>query len=253
MTMRARRAASSMPSSRSNSHDRFCCAIRRRCRRLASLPITPWRCASCWSRWLRRRPSSSASHSCVGLDDLVELDGIGVILLAQRLVGERTRRQPRTLGAARLLLVAGAHLHLGLGLVGGGLGGVFLLGSVLGLFALGAVALGLAGIAVVVAGLVRLTVGVLLVLRVLVVVVLQVRRFVAELEVADELASGPGEGFLVGQRFLQLLEVAAGGGSRCRRATGRPSPWPIRAVACRAAARGRSGRSRRRSAHRPWT
>ena len=62
----------------------------------------------------------------VGLDDLVELHRIGVILLAQRLVAERTRRQPRTLGAARLLLVARAHLHLGLGLVGDGLGGVFL-------------------------------------------------------------------------------------------------------------------------------
>jgi hypothetical protein len=36
-------AASSVPSSRSKSHERFCCAIRRRCRRLASLPITPCR------------------------------------------------------------------------------------------------------------------------------------------------------------------------------------------------------------------
>ena len=33
----------------------------------------------------------------VGVDDLVELDRIGVILLAQRLVGECTRRQPRPL------------------------------------------------------------------------------------------------------------------------------------------------------------
>ncbi len=36
MTMRVRRAASSMPSSRSKSQERFCCAIRRRCSRLAS-------------------------------------------------------------------------------------------------------------------------------------------------------------------------------------------------------------------------
>src|SRR6266550_3016669 len=42
----------------------------------------------------------------IGLDDLVELDRIGVILLAERLVAERARRQPRTLGAARLFLVA---------------------------------------------------------------------------------------------------------------------------------------------------
>ena len=147
----------------------------------------------------------------VGLDDLVELVGIGVILLAGGLVAERARRQPRTLGAARLLLVARAHLHLGLGLVGDGLGSIVLLGRVLGFLALGAVALGLAGIALVVAGLVRLTVGVLLVLRVLVVVVLQFGRLVAELEVADELAGGAGERFLVGERIAQLLEITAGG------------------------------------------
>ena len=34
---------------------------------------------------------------------------------------ERARRQPRTFGAARLLFVARAHLHLGLSLVGDGL------------------------------------------------------------------------------------------------------------------------------------
>src|SRR4029077_2083945 len=87
----------------------------------------------------------------VGIDDLIELLGIGVILLAERLVGERSGRQPRTLGAARLLLVARAHLHLGLRLVGGGLGGILLLGGILGLLALRAVALGFAGIALVVA------------------------------------------------------------------------------------------------------
>src|SRR5512139_2568373 len=101
----------------------------------------------------------------VGIDDLVEFHRIGVILLAQRLVGERARRQPRPLGATRLLLVARAHLHLGLGLVGDGLGGVLLLRRVLGLLALGAVAVGLARIALIVAGLVGLAVGVVLVLR----------------------------------------------------------------------------------------
>ena len=56
-----------------------------------------------------------------GIDLFVELGGVGVILLAGRLVAERTRRQPRPLGPARLVLVAGAHLHFGLRLVGDGL------------------------------------------------------------------------------------------------------------------------------------
>src|SRR5205809_6710539 len=116
----------------------------------------------------------------VSVDDLVELHGVGVILLAERLVAERPRRQPRTLGAARLLFVARAHLHLGLGLIGGGLGGVVLLGGVLGLLALRAITLAFARIALVVAGLVRLAVGILLVLALLLLVVLQVRRFIAE-------------------------------------------------------------------------
>ncbi len=148
----------------------------------------------------------------VGLDDLVELLGIGVILLAERLVGECAGRQPRALRAARLLFVARAHLHLGLGLVGGGLRRVLLLGGVLGLLALGAVALGVARIALVVASLVGLTVGVLLVLALLLVLVLEVGRLIAELEVADQLARGAREGVLVGKRVLELLEVAAGGG-----------------------------------------
>ena len=49
-TIRASRAPSSMPSSRSNSQERFCCAISLRCSRLASRPMTPERCESCWSR-----------------------------------------------------------------------------------------------------------------------------------------------------------------------------------------------------------
>src|SRR5215471_17263956 len=145
----------------------------------------------------------------IGLDDFVELHRIGVILVAQRLVAERARRQPRAFGAARLLLVARAHLHLGLRLVGQRVGRILLLGRVLGLLALRAVALGLAGIALIVAGLVGLAVGVLLVLRLLIVVVLQVGRFIAELEIADQLACRTGEGLLVGERFAQLLEVAA--------------------------------------------
>src|SRR5689334_22100442 len=148
----------------------------------------------------------------VGLDHLVELLGVGVILLAERLVRQRAGRQPRTFGAARLLLVARAHLHLGLGLVGGGLRGVVLLRGVLGLLALSAVALALARIALVVARLVRLAVGVLLVLVLFLVVVLEVRRLVAELEVADQLARGAREGVLVGQGLLELLEVAPGSG-----------------------------------------
>src|SRR5262249_22718564 len=130
----------------------------------------------------------------------------------ERLVGERAGRQPRTLGAARLFLVALAHLHLGLRLVGDGLGGVLLLRRVLGLLTLRAVAVGLAGIALVVAGLVGLAVGVLLVLRILVVRVLQVGRAAAELEAADQLAGGGGDRPLVAEPLAQLLEVAAGGG-----------------------------------------
>src|SRR5262249_39496232 len=134
----------------------------------------------------------------------------GVILLAERLVGERARWQPRTLGAARLLFVARTHLHLGLGLVGDGLRRVVLLGGVLCLLALGAVALGLARIALVFAGLVRLAVGVLLVLRFFLIVVLQVGCLVAQLEVADQLPRGAGEGVLVAECILQPLEIAAG-------------------------------------------
>src|SRR5262245_17918864 len=100
-----------------------------------------------------------------------------MILLAQRLVAERARRQPRPLGPAWLLLASRAHLHLGLRLVGHRLGGVVLLRRVLGFLALRAVAVGLAGIALIVAGLVRLAVGVLLVLRIVLVLVLQVGRF----------------------------------------------------------------------------
>src|SRR5262245_42036486 len=115
----------------------------------------------------------------VGIDDLVELLGVGVILLAERFVRQSSGRQPRALGAARPLFVARAHLHLGLCLVGDGLGGVLLVRRVLGLLALGAVALAFARIALIVAGLVGLAVGVLLVLRILLVLVLQVGRFIA--------------------------------------------------------------------------
>src|SRR5712664_584327 len=146
----------------------------------------------------------------MGLDRLVEFHGVGVILLAGRLVRHGARRQPRPLGATRLLLVARADLHLGLSLVGGGLRGVLLLAGILGFLALGAVALGLARITLVVAGLVGLAVGVVLVLRLLGIVILQVRIVVAELEVADQLAGGAGEGLLVAKRILELLEVAAG-------------------------------------------
>src|SRR5215510_8438380 len=48
--MRESRAGSSRPSSRSNSQARFCCAIRRRCSRLASRATTPCKCESCLSR-----------------------------------------------------------------------------------------------------------------------------------------------------------------------------------------------------------
>src|SRR5262249_18539097 len=147
----------------------------------------------------------------VGGDDLVELHRVGVILVAQRLGAERARRQPRGVGAARLRPVGRAHLPLGLRPAGQRAGSVPRLGRVLGLLALCARVLALAGISLIVAGLVGLAVGVLLVLRFLIVVVLQVGRFIAELEVADQLACRTGEGLLVGERFAQLLEIAAGG------------------------------------------
>ena len=50
MTTRASRAASSIPSSWSKSQLRDCCAISRRCSRLASLVTTPCSWISCWSR-----------------------------------------------------------------------------------------------------------------------------------------------------------------------------------------------------------
>ena len=50
VTTRDRRATSSTPSSRSNCQLRFCCAIRRRCRRLARRPTTPCN----WVSWASR-------------------------------------------------------------------------------------------------------------------------------------------------------------------------------------------------------
>src|SRR3954454_23509731 len=47
---RDKRAGSSMPSSRSNSHERFCCAIRRRCSRLARRATIEERFCNCLSR-----------------------------------------------------------------------------------------------------------------------------------------------------------------------------------------------------------
>jgi hypothetical protein len=49
-TTRASRPASRMPSSRSNSQLRFCCACSRRCSLLASRPTAPFSGSSCWSR-----------------------------------------------------------------------------------------------------------------------------------------------------------------------------------------------------------
>ena len=50
MITRGNRAVSRMPSSRSNSHERLCCAINRRCRRLARRATTEWRFCNCLSR-----------------------------------------------------------------------------------------------------------------------------------------------------------------------------------------------------------
>ena len=75
MMMRGRREVSSMPSSRSNSQCRFCCAISRRCSLLARRETTPCIGASCWSRKLRSRASSSASQRSGGGDFFVELRG----------------------------------------------------------------------------------------------------------------------------------------------------------------------------------
>src|SRR5262249_34309034 len=108
------------------------------------------------------------------LDDLVELRRVGMVLLAVRLVVQSTRRQPRTLGAAGLVLVSRAHLHFGLRLVCRGLRGIVLIGSVLALLAGLAVALGLARVGVLIAGLVRFALGVVLVLALVLVVLVQI-------------------------------------------------------------------------------
>ena len=49
-TTRASRPASSVPSSRSKSQARFCCACSRRCNRFASRATAPFNGSSCWSR-----------------------------------------------------------------------------------------------------------------------------------------------------------------------------------------------------------
>ncbi len=112
MTTRDSRAASRMPSSRSNSQARVCFARSRRCSRLASRAMTLCRCDSCWSSRWRRRPSSSTSHSlsasmtssAVGAEGAV--DGV--------LVGPAARQHA---GAARPagIVVAGAGHHLAVG------------------------------------------------------------------------------------------------------------------------------------------
>jgi len=63
MMMRVSREVSSMPSSRSYSQVRFCCAMSRRCSLLARRETTPDMAESCWSRKVRSRLSSSASQS----------------------------------------------------------------------------------------------------------------------------------------------------------------------------------------------
>ena len=93
MTTRDSRAVSSMPSSRSKSQERFCCAIRRRCRRLASRADDALQVRQLLVEKLRSRVSSSASQRSSALIDLVELVG-------EDLVSNRLGNGERQLGAA---------------------------------------------------------------------------------------------------------------------------------------------------------
>src|SRR5262249_11130371 len=124
-TMRESRAGSSNPSSRSNSQARFCCAIKRRCSRLASRATTPCRCESCLSREPRRRPTSAGSPiellgfaQILGRDRLVVLGDEGPVIRPGRLVLAVPAWAPRlgrALGVAHLGVVG----HLGGERVGG--------------------------------------------------------------------------------------------------------------------------------------
>ncbi len=108
-TTRDSRAASSMPSSRSNSQARVCFASSRRCSRLASRAMTLCRCDSCWSSRWRSRASSSASHSLSASTTSSEPDAEGAV--DGVLVGAAARQLPGPAGPAGIV-VAGARHHL---------------------------------------------------------------------------------------------------------------------------------------------
>ena len=123
MTTRVSRAASSVPSSRSKSHARFCCAISLRCSRLARRATAPCRLRSSLSRKVRSRSSSSGvdRFSAVDLlvvgpaEDLVA-EGLGVI--------EDVEVGPPRLARVGHLLAVGIGVELvGIGVLGG-LGGL---------------------------------------------------------------------------------------------------------------------------------
>ncbi len=93
-----------MPSSRSKSQARFCCASSRRCSRLASRATAPCRLASCLSRKARSRSSSSGGQRSSALHDLVVLGGEDLVV-DLRLVPAAEIGTPRLAGR---LLVGGA-------------------------------------------------------------------------------------------------------------------------------------------------
>ena len=113
MMMRVRRALSSTPSSRSKSHDRFCCAIRRRCRRLASRATTERQVLQLLVEIFPQPRQFVGVAQLVGVDHLVELLRIGLVLRRPPLLrlGRRGPVLGRLLRVARLAFV----LELGRG------------------------------------------------------------------------------------------------------------------------------------------
>ena len=102
-----------MPSSRSNSQERFCCAISRRCRRLASRATTPCRLRELLVEIGAQPVELLGLAEILGGDGLVELGGEGLVVRtrAARSAPESARplRLARRLGVAHVGVVG----HLG--------------------------------------------------------------------------------------------------------------------------------------------
>ena len=244
--MRDSRAGSSRPSSRSNSHERFCCAIRRRCSRLARRATTPCRLRELLVEIAAQAVELLRLAQVLGGDGLVELDGEGAIVGTARLVVAelaRPLRLARRLGVAHVGVVG----HVGGRRVGGLGRGV---GHVLGghLRVLHAHALHLVGVGglAVLAGI--LLAAVLLALLVFLLVDRGCGRRPFRARRADRArrrrtGAGPRPG-------PRACRDRARRGPRSAGARDRPASWPPAAAPCRSAARAPRAPARPRSARR---